>query len=450
MITAFRDLVRDWEEKEILWRVKREVSPQFELGALVKCFRGKQPLYFENVRGYSAPVVAGMGGDRELLAKSMGIDSQQMISHMMQAIVHPIPTRLIDRASVHENVILKPNNLQEIFPVMTYHEFDSGPYFVSGVLVVKGSNGLDRYTSIRRMKLLSGGRTNIVITSPELLEQFLTNEANGQPMEVAIMFGVVPAVIVSSQISTHLFHIDKLNVAGGLLRKALEVVKCKTVDLEVLADTEIVVEGRMVPGVREMEEPFAELGGYYGAGGLQPTIEITAITYRNHPIVQTIMPASEEEKLPMALAREMVLYQTVRQVVPHVREVHITMGGVARFHAIISIDKRSEGDGKQAALAAFASDKDLKHVIVVNDDVNIHDPEEVEWAVATRMQADQDVFIIPGGKGSPLEASHNLRGVSAKMGIDATYPLAAAHLFRRTRVPGEHEIDVNQYFEFRR
>ncbi|MNV51924.1 3-octaprenyl-4-hydroxybenzoate carboxy-lyase [compost metagenome] len=251
--------------------------------------------------------------------------------------------------------------------------------------------------------------------------------------------------MLASQISTHLYHCDKLDVAGALLGTSLDVVQCQTVDLEVLAEAEVVLEGKILPHVREPEGPFGELGGYYGDCTQQPVIEFTAITHRNEPIWQTIYPSSHEEHLPMALAREATLLSTVRQVVPEVLNVHLTVGGIGRYHAVISIRKRSEGDGKQALLAAFASDKDLKHVVVVDEDVNLFDPQDVEWAIATRVQADLDVFIVPGAKGSPLEPSHQLRGVSAKMGIDATYPIAAKESYRRTSIPVAPDFNIQDY-----
>jgi UbiD family decarboxylase len=241
-----------------------------------------------------------------------------------------------------------------------------------------------------------------------------------------------------------LYHTDKFDIAGALIGKSLDVVKCKTVDLEVLAEAEVVFEGRMLPHTREIEGPFGELAGYYGKQAPQPVIEISAVTYRNNPIWQTIHPSSHEELLPMAIVREATLLSTVRQVVPGIKDCVVTLNGASRCHAVIQIQKRHEGDGKQACLAAFASDKDLKHVVVVNDDVNIWDPNDVEWAIATRVQADQDIFIVPGAKGSPLEASHNLRGVSAKMGIDATYPLHAAEEFKRKSIPWG-PIDLKEY-----
>ncbi len=207
------------------------------------------------------------------------------------------------------------------------------------------------------MQLLEGNRTGILISSPELIQQYKEFEERGEPMEAAFMFGVVPAVVLASQISTHLFHTDKLEVASSLLHQPLDVVQCKTVDLEVLAEAEVVFEGRILPGIREPEGPFGELGGYYGPRTEQPVVEISAVTHRNRPIWQTILPASYEEKLPMAISREIALLSSVRQVVPGVKDVHITMGGVGRYHAVIQIRKVQEGDGKTALLAALPATK---------------------------------------------------------------------------------------------
>ncbi|PAV29741.1 3-octaprenyl-4-hydroxybenzoate carboxy-lyase [Virgibacillus profundi] len=439
-----RDLLDDWENRELLYRIKKEVSAEYELGAVVKSMKGEQPFLFDNVKGYTVPMAAGLGGSRKLMADSIGLDESELIPKMIDSIINPIPTNSVPTAPVHENVVMGPFDLDDFFPIPTFHTEDCAPYYVSGVLVVKDPEGKKRYTSIRRMKFIGGNRTNIVITSPELARQYADMEKKGEAMEIAVMFGVVPAIVLASQYSTHLYHTDKFNVAGALLGQALDVVQCKTVDLEVLAEAEIVLEGKILPNERDEEGLFGELGGYYGGNMPQPIVEMSAITYRDDPISQTIFPSSSEEKLPMSLVREMTLFSTIRQVVENVKAVHITMAAAARLHAVIQIEKKSEGDAKQAAMAAFASDKDLKHVVVVDDDVDIFDSEDVEWAIATRCQADQDIFIIAGAKGSPLESSHNLRGVSAKMGIDATYPLSEKELFTRTSVPIQ-KINLKDY-----
>lgn len=444
MFTTMRQLIEYWDKNDVMMRVKREVDPVYELAAVISK-KDRQPFYFEKVKGYSIPMVAGLGSDRGLMAESLGISEDQLIPKIIDSIVNPLPTTKVHTGPVQENVIMGDIQLDDLFPICTYNELDSGAFIVAGVLVVKDVTGKKRYTSIRRMQYFGGNRCGILITSPELFEQYTYYEQRGEPMEVAIMMGVVPAVVLSSQISTHWYHADKLNVAGAMLGASLPVVQCQTVDLEVLAEAEIVLEGRMLPHIREVEGPFGELAGYYGVQSPQPIVEISAVTFRNNPICQTILPASFEEMLPMGLVREVTLLSSVRQVVPGVKAVHITMAGVARYHGVIQIQKRTEGDGKQALLAAFASDKDLKHVVVVDEDVDIFNPAEVEWAIATRVQADLDVFIVPGAKGSPLEPSHNLRGVTAKMGIDATIPLRAKEYYQRKRIPGAEQIKLEDY-----
>ncbi|ULO08308.1 UbiD family decarboxylase [Paenibacillus sp. 19GGS1-52] len=440
-----RQLLEHWERNGKLLRIRREVDPRFELGAVVKAVKGAQPILFEKIKGYNVHMTVGLGGSKALMAESMDMQPGDMLPRLIEALVHPLATRKVEHASVHDNVITGLLNLKDYFPVCTYHALDSGAYYVSGVMVVKGRDGHTRYTSIRRMQLLDGNRTSILISSPELFQQYKEFEERDEPLEVAFMFGIVPAVVLASQVSTHLFHVDKLDVASALLGEALAVVPCKSVNLEVLAEAEVVFEGRILPGIRVPEGPFGELGGYYGPRSEQPVVEFSAVTYRNHPIWQTILPASYEEKLPMAIAREVALISSIRQVVPTVQDVHITMGGVGRYHAVVRIRKVSEGDGKTTLLAAFAGDKDLKHVVVVDEDVDLLNPLDVEWAIATRVQADLDLFIVPGAKGSPLEPSHNLRGVTAKMGIDATYPLSQAEHYLRTHIPGQDEIELANY-----
>ncbi|WP_246476434.1 UbiD family decarboxylase [Salicibibacter cibi] len=412
---SMRNLIERLENKNLLYCIKKEVDPKFELGAVVKTKDGKEPFLFDSIKGYDSSMIAGLGGDRELMADSIGVSSSELVPSLVESIVHPIKTNTVssNAAPVHENVVYPPFKLDEYFPIPTFHAEDCGPYYVSGVLVVKEPNGEKRYTSIRRMGFIGDNRTNIAITSPELQRQYSMFEQNNEPLEVAVMFGVVPAVVLASQVSTHLFHSDKLNVASALLGQSLDVVQCRTVDLEVLAEAEIVLEGRMLPYERDSEGTFAELGGYYGGDMPQPIVEMSALTYRKNAISQTIFPASAEEKLPMCLVREMTLFRTIRQVVD-VKSVHVTMAAAARLHAVVQIEKKTDGDGKQAAMAAFASDKDLKHVVVVDDDVDLYNPEDVEWAIATRVQADMDITIMPGGNGSPLEASHNLRGSRQK------------------------------------
>lgn len=434
------------EERGLLRRVARRVSSEYEISALLKKTKGEIPLLFEHVDDYAAPLVAGLGGTRDTIAANLGIPADTLVAALSDAIVNPLPVRLVDHAAVHQNIISAPFAIDDHFPILRYNERDSGRFLVSGVMVAKDIEGKKTYTSIRRMQYLGGNRCCLLVTSYEMRKQIRYFEQAKRPMEVAVMFGVNPAVVLASQISTHLYDVDKFGVTGALLGQSMEVARCETINLEVLADAEMVLEGRLSPWIKETEGPFGELGGYYGGVSQQPVVEFSAMTFRDDPIAQTILASSCEEKLPEAIAREVALLAAIRQTVPGVRAVNITMPGVGRFHAVIQVDKTSPGDGKQALLAAFSADKDLKHAIAVDLDIDLFNPEEVEWAIATRVQADLDVFIIPGANGSPLEPSHLLRGVTAKMGIDATRPIGDPS-FERTRIPGEDDMNIGDYLQ---
>jgi UbiD family decarboxylases len=439
-----REFLARLEQNGLLRHVKRRVSSEYEIAAVLKKTKGEIPLCFDRVDDYECPLVAGLGGTREMIGASLGVRPDAIVERFAQAIVNPMPVKRIEFGPVQETIVPAPFDIDRYFPVLKYNALDSGRFLVSGVMIAKDISGKRLYSSIRRMQYLGKNRCCLLVTSSEMQRQIQYYEEHRQPMELAVMFGVSPAVVLGSQISTHYYHADKLDVTGALIGRPLEVVRCKTVDIDVLAGAETVLEGRLLPWVRETEGPFGELGGYYGKVSQQPVVEFTAMTCRNKPIAQTILASSCEEKLPEALSREVALISGIRQTVPGVRAVHITMPGVGRFHAVIQLEKTSEGDGKQALLAAFSADKDLKHVVAVDTDVDLFNPEDVEWAIATRVQADLDVFIVPGAMGSGLEPSHNLRGVTAKMGIDATGPIGKKE-YIRTHIPGEEKINLNDY-----
>ncbi|MCG8708010.1 UbiD family decarboxylase [Brenneria sp. 4F2] len=439
-----RGFLATLEQHNLLRRVTRTVSADHEAAALIKKTDGKIPLYFEHIDHYATPLVAGLGGTRQTLALNLGVKPEDLVARLASAIVNPIPPTQVTQANVQQNVVNAPFDLDAYFPVLRYSDRDPGRFLVSGVMTATDINGVKTYTSIRRMQYLGGNRCCLLVTSHDMKQQIRYYESRRQPMEIAVMFGVNPAVILASQISTHTYNVDKLAVTGALLDQALEVVRAKTVDINVLADAEMVLEGHLYPWIKETEGPFGELAGYYGGVSQQPVVEFSAMTFRNHPITQTILAGSCEEKLPEAIAREVTLLAAVRQTVPGVTAVHISLAAVGRFHAVIQLDKTSPGDGKQAVLAAFSADKDLKHAVAVDVDVDLFSAQDVEWAIATRVQADIDVFIIPGANGSPLEPSHLERGMTAKMGIDATCPLGNA-AYRRVSIPGEAEMNISDY-----
>ena len=203
----------------------------------------------------------------------------------------------------------------------------------------------------------------------------------------------------------------------------------------------------MLPDVREMEGPFGEYPKYYGPASLKPVIELTAMTHRQNPIFHTIVPATMEHCLLGAIPREGGMLQIVRNTVPTTMGVHLTAGGTCRYHAVIKIDKKHEGEAKNAMFAAFGTSDEIKHVVVVDKDVGIFNMEDVEWDFATRSQAGRDVIIIERAAGNKLDPSTD-NGISDKMGIDATVPLNAPRgRFERIRIPGEDTLKLEDYIE---
>lgn len=444
--------LRDWlaflDRKGKLKRIRKEVDQVFEIAALGTKADGEYSLLFQKVKGYEVPVVTGLAWERELFAAAMSTTADKMLDKVAGAVERPVPCRFVssDDAPVKEVIVRKDIDLLKMFPVPTHHARDAGPYITAAILIAKDPDTGVRNVSIHRLQVTGPGRMGILILPRHLWHFFSKAEKQGRPLEIALAIGVHPVVLLASQATTRV-GVDELEIASALLPQPLELVKCETVDLEVPAEAEIVIEGTLLPGVREEEGPFGEYPKYYGPASPKPVVEVKAVTHRRDPVYHTIIPATREHLLLGGIAREAVLLQAVRQAVPTVKDVHLTPGGSCRYHAVISIEKRHEGEAKNAIFAALASSSEVKHVVVVDHDVDIFDPEEVEWAIATRCQAGRGVFIIKGAMGNKLDPSSD-DGVSDKMGIDATIPLdAPAERFERIRIPGFEDIKLSDYLD---
>jgi 2,5-furandicarboxylate decarboxylase 1 len=279
-------------------------------------------------------------------------------------------------------------------------------------------------------------------------------EARGEAVDCAIWVGHHPATLLGCQ-SKIPYGEDEYEVMGGLLQEPLEVVKAKTVDVMVPAAAEVVFEGRILPNVRLPEGPYGEFTWYYGLERPSPVMEVTAITHRRDAIYHHLFAAHPEHNLTGRLGREAVLYKRVRAAMPGVKDVHMPMSGICRFHAYVQIKKEYDGAGKIAALAALASDPFVKLAVVVDEDVDIHNDAEVLWAIATRTQPDRDTFFVPESATSRLDpASYSIWSrwekdtMNTKWAIDATMPVEAP-FEERADVPREvwESMDLAEYIE---
>jgi 2,5-furandicarboxylate decarboxylase 1 len=436
--------LRDWLDHlaahQRLAVIKPNVDLRFELAAYAKRLDGQRATMFPRPGGHAIPVVSGLTSNRAWMAEAMGVEPHELLARFQEAALNPVPWQETAAAPVQEVVHWQVDLLKQL-PIPTHNEHDGGPYVSAGLLIARNPKTGKQNVTIHRCQVTGPNRLGVLLLPRHTHAFFRMAEEAGQPLDVAIVIGVDPLTLLASQAIVPIDH-DELEIAGALQGRPLPVVKCKTSEIRVPAEAEIVLEGRILPNVREPEGPFGEFPQYYGPTANREVMEVVAITHRKDAIFHTIVGGGLDHQLLGAIPKEATLLTHLRRNFPDVLDVHLSPGGVMRYHLFVKLKKRQEGQAKNVIMGAFAGSFDLKHVIVVDDDVDIHNPTEVEWAMATRFQADRDLLIVPNSQGSKLDPS-NRDGVGAKMGIDATKPLDAAEMvFKRIRVPGEENIDA--------
>jgi 2,5-furandicarboxylate decarboxylase 1 len=439
--TACRTL-RDWLDRLAatgrLAIARPGIALEYQLAAVANRLDGRQASFFPQPGGHPVPVVSGLTSDRDWMAEAMGVPPAGLLRRFQDAAANPIPCREVSDAPVQEAVHTDVD-LQRILPLPTHNEHDSGPYITAGLLISRNPRNGIQNVSIHRLQLNGPDRLGVLLLPRHAIAYFHMAEAAGTDLEVAVVVGVDPLSLLASQAIVPL-DTDELEIAGALHGVPLPVVRCRSNRVRVPAEAEIVIEGRILREAREEEGPFGEFPQYYGERAPRHVIQVDAVTTRRNPIFHTIVGGGLEHLLLGGIPREATLLAHLQRSFPGVRDVHLSKGGVCRYHLYVQLDKRSEGEAKNVILGAFGGHYDLKQVIVVDTDVNIHDPREVEWAVATRFQADRDLVVIAESQCSKLDPSTR-DGLGAKMGLDATVPLDAPEMrFKRIAVPGEREV----------
>ena len=399
-----------------LTRISKEVSTEYELAGIISAL-GEKPVYFEKVKESSYPVVAGLVSSKELIARSLGIQKEQLLPKLSNAIEHPVPPQVVKKGECQE--VVEGNVDLTKLPIMRYTEKDGGKYIASAVSIIKDPEFGTRNMCFHRLMLLDKNRFVARIVENRGTDTAL-KKAGGE-LDVAICIGNSIAVLLSAATSMPM-GVDELGMANALEETAL--VKCKTIDLEVPKDCEIVLEGRITKG-KTAEGPFLDTTGTIDRVRQQPIIEIKCVTHREKPIYQTLLPGRREHQFLMGMPKEPTIFNEVNKVC-ECKDVYITPGGCSWLHAVVQIKKKNQDDGKKAISAAFEGHKSLKHCIIVDDDIDIYNPHDVEWAIATRFQADKNVVILPNQPGSSLDPSGDLtegkKATTCKMGLDATIP----------------------------
>ena len=444
-ITRLRDWLDHMQARHRLAVARPERDLRFEIAAIANRLDGHKASYFPKPGGHPIPVVSGLTSDRSWMAEAMGVAPAELLARFQDAVEHPIPVAEHNTGPV-QDVVHRDIDLTRLLPIPTHNELDSGPYISAGLLITRDAATGRQNVAIHRLQVNSKNRLGALLLPRHTLALQQAAERTGKDLPVAIVIGVDPLTLLASQAIVG-FGDDELAIAGGLHRAALDVVKCLTNDIRVPADAEIVIEGRLLANHREPEGPFGEFPQYYGERAERHVIEIDAITHRQSPVFHTIVGGGLEHLLLGGIPREASMLVHLKRSFPGVLDVHLAKGGVCRYHLYVKMRPRARGEAKNVIMAAFAGHYDVKQVIVVDEDVDIHDAAQVEWAVATRFQADRDLVLVPGAQGSRLDPSAD-DGVSAKMGLDATVPIGMPEIrYKRISVPGEAEVDLSKVID---
>ena len=435
-------------DKAQLTTITQPVNPRLEMARVIHALEGR-PLLFTDPKRPGWQVVTGICARREHFAWALGCKVAGIVPRLAKALNHPTAPPLVTDAPCQEVVDHEPDLYA--LPLLRHLPDDGGPYITSGIMVIRDPDYGRNVSFHRLMQIGPRAFTARIVEGRGTDTAWHKALAAGRDLEVAVCLGVPIHVLLAAAMSPAK-GVDELCLAHALAPTPL--VRCATVDLEVPAECEAVLEGRMTS--REANEgPFIDLTETWDVIRRQPVIEIDCITHRQSPIYHALLPGGLEHKLLMGLPREPTIFRAVSAVVDCLN-VSITPGGMSWLHAVVQIDKRSPDDGQHAIEAAFRGHGSLKHVVVVDDDVDLFDPAAVEWAIATRFQADQDLMVFQDQPSSSLDPSarhvSGQKARSAKMGLDATIPWvdgAGRPLsqverggFRKIRYDG---VDLSQY-----
>lgn len=459
----FRDYLDNLEKNGLLLRVKKEIDPKYEIAAGIRKISDTNgpALLFENVKGYPGwRVVGGLFGTQKLMAYALQCedDEKKLLERHLDFYQNPkyIKPVVVPTGPVKE-VIIKGDDIDLTkLPAPTYCEYDVGPYLTAGIDIGKHPVTGTQNCSIMRRMIIGKDKTSILSQTPGMKDMISAAEAQGKGLGIATVLGPHPAATIASQIQAPL-GIDEMEIAGAIRGKPIEVVKCETIDVNVPSDAEMVIEGVTIPGERVADGPFGEYPGnyvsltnYHSSAGKSiyncPLIKVTAITMRKNAIFHAMltgMPMTENHWL-YRWSITANIHQTVLQSLPHpddLRGVYLTHAGMGHYHLVIGVKKRTESTARNIIYPIMSRHWGVGLVTVVDEDINIYDSEQVEWAVSSRVRPDRDVIIIQPVQPAP-ESVSNVPIYEYKWGIDATAPMTKEpYLYKRAVPPGVDKVD---------
>lgn len=378
-----------------------------------------RPVVFKDVGG--SRLAANLWSTRDRIAQALKTDREGLVHLIAEALSSPAEPRLVEDAEVL-GITAGDVDLGAL-PIPKFYPGDGGRYITGGIVVGEWEGA--RNVSFHRL-MVTGKRTAVARLVPRhLFAMHRAALSKGEDLPIAVVIGACPPVLIAAA-SNLAYGEDELRLASGLRKLAwgepVSVTRLPGSGLTVPAVAEYILEGRLTGGTAE-EGPFVDITGTVDGVRTQPVVEIDRIYHMPDPIFHAILPGGYEHYMMMGLPKEPIIHRAVGSVVPEVRAVRLTEGGCCWLHGVVSIRQQKQGDAKNAIMAAFAAHPSMKRVVVVDEDIDPFDDHAVEWAIATRFQADRDLVVVEGARGSSLDPSAG--DTTAKMGLDATRPLDA-------------------------
>jgi 2,5-furandicarboxylate decarboxylase 1 len=439
---SLRHFLAALEQQGALLRLSEPIDPRFEVSACLEELRDGPAVLFENPIGNAMPIVANVLNSRARIAAGLGTDLAGLQGRIIQAIEHPLPCRKVASGPCQEIEVSEPD--LSGLPIPSFFEGESGPYITAGAIVAVDRASGQRNLSFARLKPLGGSRAFIGIApNHHLAVMARAAAARGEQLPIAVTIGNHPAVMMAAALYLGLGD-DEMEVAGALLGEPVEVIPTREHGLPVPAHCEIVLEGR-IDTTRLVEEgPVSEYHGLYEDYGRGQLVIVDRLTRRRDALFQAIQPGFHpEHALIGGVSIAAGLARHAGRLIPSLGEVAVGMGGAGRLHAVVALRETRPGNARKAMFALWSAVNLVKRVVVVDDDIDVWDPLQVEWAMATRMQADRDILVVPGvrtDRSEPLESG----SVIAKLGIDATRRAGDRDDWRRAEVPAATRAKLRQ------
>lgn len=432
---TIRSFIKRLAENGKLVTITEPISTECEISGVLKEFEPRAVL-FEEIHESEFRAAGNIFPTKAAFAEYFGIDTNEIIPALIGAVEERSSPKLVSEGACQDVVIDTPD--LDLLPILQHFENDGGRYITSGVVIAKhpehGQN-LD----FHRCMQFSGTEMAMRVVKGRHFDAFLQDL--GQ-VDVAVCVGCGPNLLAAAATSVEI-GVDEMEIANAL--EPLDVVKGISVDLLIPAEVEFVLEGTVFAGRRHAEGPFVDLTETQDVVRQEPVFIVKTITHRKDAIWQALLPGGLEHKLLMGMPREPTIFKSVNQVV-RCLDVNVNPGGASWLHAIVKIEKQAADDGPRAIQAAFDGHSSCKHVFVVDEDIDIYNPLEVEWALATRFQGDVDMYAKERERGSSLDPSAELgTHLTTKIGFDLTRPLGeAGKPFEKVAYP---KVDVERFIE---